>query len=394
VSSGSQVKNTVSKRLVAAMLRWYGSNARDLPWRRTRDPYAIWVSEIMLQQTQVQTVIPYWERWMKALPDVKSLARAKPERIHKLWEGLGYYTRVRNMQRAAERIVSVHSERFPEDFDEVLALPGVGRYTAGAICSIAFDQPKPILDGNVMRVLTRLFGIEGDPRSRPVNDSLWRLADLLVNQAATEAKKSDRAASHLNQSLMEIGARVCIPRQPRCGECPVRKDCVAFKQGRVEKLPQLPPRVSMTPRRFAAFVAERNERFLVRQRPDGVVNAKLWEFPNSEVKPTEPNIIGAAGCVLGVKPTGLAELSRIQHTITRYRITLEVYRAEGDWTDGRVAGRWLTKKELERLAFSSAHKRILALLEIPGTANVPLAALVRSKGREKPAGTPAVPGIN
>ena len=141
------------------MLDWFAANARDLPWRRTRDPYAIWVSEIMLQQTQVKTVIPFWNRWLRELPTIEAAAKAPSEKIHKLWEGLGYYTRVRNLQKAAQVIVEKHGGKFPENFDDVLELPGIGRYTAGAICSIAFNQPTPILDGNVIRVLTRIFGI-------------------------------------------------------------------------------------------------------------------------------------------------------------------------------------------------------------------------------------------
>src|SRR5438067_4512046 len=152
------------RAMVRALLRWFPKNARDLPWRRTRDPYAIWVSEIMLQQTRVKTVVPYWQRWMQALPTIEAVTSARPERIHKLWEGLGYYTRVRNLQKAAQAIVKKHGAKFPREYDAVLALPGIGRYTAGAVCSIAFNQPKPILDGNVIRVLSRLFGIEGDPR--------------------------------------------------------------------------------------------------------------------------------------------------------------------------------------------------------------------------------------
>lgn len=151
-------------RLAPALLAWFEKNARDLPWRRTTDPYAIWVSEIMLQQTQVKTVLGYWERWMRALPTVKALAGAKLVTIHKLWEGLGYYTRVRNMQKAAKEIVAKHRARFPDDYETILELPGIGRYTAGAIASIAFNQPRPILDGNVMRVLARIFGISGNAR--------------------------------------------------------------------------------------------------------------------------------------------------------------------------------------------------------------------------------------
>src|SRR5580700_2037893 len=167
-------------RIVPALLEWFAANARDLPWRRINDPYAVFISEIMLQQTQVKTVIPYYERWMRALPTVADFAKARPERVLKLWEGLGYYRRVRLAQAAARLIIDKHAGRFPEKFDDVLALPGVGRYTAGAICSIAFNQPAPILDGNVIRVLSRLLGIAGDPRSKVVNTKLWRAAQELV----------------------------------------------------------------------------------------------------------------------------------------------------------------------------------------------------------------------
>src|SRR5436190_20222920 len=189
------------KALVPALLTWFKTNARDLPWRCTRDPYAIWISEIMLQQTQVQTVIPYWRRWMRELPTVQSLARARPEKVLKLWEGLGYYTRARNLQKAARIIVDRHGGRFPERFDEVLALPGIGRSTSGAICSIAFNQPTPILDGNVIRVLTRIFGIAENPREKPVADKLWKLAEAFVRAAARNRPDredgSERDASEL-----------------------------------------------------------------------------------------------------------------------------------------------------------------------------------------------------
>src|ERR1051326_6010084 len=171
------------RRLVPRLVAWYAGHARDLPWRRTRDPYAVWIAEIMLQQTQVKTVIRYWERWMRELPDVRALARATPERVLKLWEGLGYYSRARNLRTAAQLIVTQHGGRFPESFNDILALPGVGRYTAGAICSISFNQPAPILDGNVVRVLTRAFGLRQNPREKDTNTTLWRLAELLVPYA-------------------------------------------------------------------------------------------------------------------------------------------------------------------------------------------------------------------
>jgi A/G-specific adenine glycosylase len=356
-----------NRDIVQRLLEWFAQNARPLPWRRTRDPYAIWVSEIMLQQTQVKTVLPYWERWMRALPNLAALAKAKPQTLHKLWEGLGYYTRVRNLQRAARVMVAQHGSRVPNDFEALLALPGIGRYTAGAICSIAFNQPQPILDGNVMRVLTRLCGIAGDPRERATNALLWQLAQELVLQAhaARNTPTSSRSCSHFNQSLMELGALVCTPRQPQCDVCPIAKLCVAYRQDRIHLLPGLSRRVRATPRRFVAFVAQRRSLFLVRQRPAAGVNAHLWEFPNLELPADDSDLKRAARRALGVRPRTLEPLTTIKHSITRYRITLEAYQLadrEAARIPPETEGRWLGRSQLKQLAFTSAHKQILQRL--------------------------------
>lgn len=361
--------------IVPLLLRWFAHHARDLPWRRTRDPYAIWVSEIMLQQTQVKTVIPYWNRWMRELPTVHSLAKANPAKIHKLWEGLGYYTRVRNMQKTARLIVTAHNGNFPSDFDKVLELPGIGRYTAGAVCSIAFNQPRPILDGNVIRVLTRVFGIDGDPKEKTINGQLWDLAECLVSESQrlsapirhTQSKPNNHGrflCSELNQALMELGALICTPRQPRCASCPLEYRCVALSTGRTETLPRLVPRQAQTRRRFVAFVVEHNEKFLVQKRPSGVVNAHLWEFPNVEVAIDDGDPHLACGKALSFTACSLRHLRTLQHTITRYRIQLDVFRASpppNRKMSGR-ANRWFTRKALNRLAFTSAHKKVLANL--------------------------------
>lgn len=415
---------------VSKLLGWFSKSARDLPWRRTRDPYAIWVSEIMLQQTQVKTVIPYWERWMRAMPTVESLAAAKPEVIHKLWEGLGYYTRVRNMQKAAQVIMANHQGQFPRSHKEIFELPGIGRYTAGAISSIAFNEPRPILDGNVIRVLTRLFGVAENPREKLTNEKLWRLAGELVLAAAqTELCGAyPSSCSHLNQALMELGALICTPKQPKCLLCPVREQCVAYRTGRVEQLPNLGARTVATSRHFIAFVIEDRGRFLVRQRPAGVVNGHLWEFPNVEVASGESQISNLKSqrrenphprlggyensamltdAVKAFAQDGLSliipsleKLCVIKHSITRYRITLEAFRAgvkrrtgkamepvlPGNhvdelggnrkkamlesrylvsYPDGLLAGGcWATLEELELLAFTSAHRKVLKCLVV------------------------------
>src|SRR5580658_10202154 len=304
------------KRLALALVTWYALNARALPWRRIKDPYSVFISEIMLQQTQVKTVIPYYERWMRALPTIADFAKARPERVLKLWEGLGYYRRVRLAQDGARLIMKEHSGRFPESFDQVLALPGVGRYTAGAICSIAFNQPTAILDGNVIRVLSRLLAIAGDPRSKPVNQKIWRAAEALVHASGEPAR--------LNQAMMELGALLCLPRQPRCPSCPLRNECVALRQQQVEDYPSQARRAKVTQRRFIALVVSDGGRLLVRQRPASVVNAGLWEFPNVEVDVKTKNL---HPLVAPFAIAARAPFFRVRHSITRYRILLEAYRA-------------------------------------------------------------------
>ena len=380
----------VNKRasvLVPPLLSWFDRTARDLPWRRTKDPYAIWISEIMLQQTQVKTVIPYWERWMKQLPTVQSLARARMQTALKLWEGLGYYTRVRNAQKAAQIIVARHGGVFPRDHAAVLALPGIGRYTAGAICSIAFSQPAPILDGNVTRVLCRVFGIGDDPRERKVNERLWTLAQQLVQAAVSynsprlpgslsqirrtptqqkETKKTKAVASfsseknqasHLNQSMMELGAVICTPRSPRCGVCPIQEHCAAFRLDKTEEWPAAAKRPASVQRRRIAFIVARAGKYLVQQRPTDAVNAGLWEFPGLEVDQRRDDLPRECDGFAINDPTPLC---RVDHTITRYRIRLEAYHAET--TTPKTPGRWLTPAELAKLPFTSAHRKIAECL--------------------------------
>jgi A/G-specific adenine glycosylase len=322
-----------SARLASQIVQWFIKNQRDLPWRRTRDPYAIWVSEIMLQQTQVKTVIPYWDRWMRELPTVRALAEAAPERVLKLWEGLGYYSRARNLQKAAQLLMAERGGVFPEELDQILRLPGVGRYTAGAIASIAFGQAAPILDGNVIRVLARFFGIEGDPKQRVVNEVFWKTAESLV--------ESVEDCSSLNQGLMELGATVCLPRQPRCEICPVRERCLAREENRIDLLPELPAKEKATARFFEASLVRENGRILLRQRPKGVVNSGFWELPNTEIK----RIRKGALCT-------------IRHTITRFRMTLQVVEAEV----GKLEGKWFNLATVSEFPLVSAHRKALVKL--------------------------------
>jgi A/G-specific adenine glycosylase len=337
------------ERIVRKTQLWFEANARDLPWRRTRNPYAIWVSEVMLQQTQVKTVVPYWERWMLLFPNIESLAAAPEEQVLKAWEGLGYYSRARNLQKAARRICSEHGGEFPRLYEEVLGLPGVGRYTAGAICSIAFGEATPILDGNVARVLSRLFTISGPVKYVRTQKKLWGLSDTLV--------KASSNCSALNQGLMELGATVCLPRAPACGSCPLKTDCKARCEQRVDRFPLPSKAIEMRKRQFLAFIIRRNGHLLVRKRSVDAINAGLWEFPNVEVKNQKDieSILASFGI-------DTAPIKTIKHTITRNRITMQAFAPTAKGNDRTLARRfgseWRPMSQLQDLPFSSAHAKL------------------------------------
>ena len=289
----------------------------------------------MLQQTQVSTVIAYWERWMRALPTVQELADAKPAQVLKLWEGLGYYSRARNLQAAAREIVKNHDGQFPRDPADIRSLRGIGRYTAGAISSIAYGLPEPIVDGNVVRILTRIFGIRENPKDKATHEHLWSLAGTLV------AKADDCSA--LNQSLMELGATVCTPRQPDCAACPVARSCVARRENAIVSIPAKGNRTRYENKQIDVFIVTRGNRYLVQQRPTNGVNAGFWEFPNSE----SGNKYSA---LKNGRPFAMA-----RHSITRYRIQLNAYLVRTK--NGK--GTWCTLDELRSLPFSSAHLKLL-----------------------------------
>lgn len=356
--------------IAAALVPWFRQHARDLPWRRTRDPYAIWISEIMLQQTQVKTVIPYWERWMKSLPDLASLAAAPEAQVLKLWEGLGYYSRARNLQKAAQQLIRDHGGCFPNSAADLLALSGVGRYTAGAIASIAFNQAAPILDGNVIRVLTRIHALSGDPRTGALNARLWSLAGDLVTAAAELPHRPSRTAtftgscSVLNQALMELGATVCTPRDPDCPQCPAAALCRAFQKRTVDAYPTPTVRSGPVAVCRAVAVLEQKRRFLLRQRPHGGVNAGYWEFPEWDVPDGSATADTLAGH-LGVRKSELTPLKSVRHSITHHRIQLDVYRVPAGSRLNSVPGdtRWVTRDELHALPLTAAHRKIARQLE-------------------------------
>jgi len=371
-------QHPTAESIVRALLWWFAASARDLPWRRTLDPYAIWVSEVMLQQTRTTVALPYWRRWMRALPTVWALARARPAKLRKLWEGLGYYSRVQNLHRAARHIVRHYEGRFPEDVATLLSLPGVGPYTAGAIASIAFNQPQPILDGNVVRVLSRLFAIQANPRQRQTRARLWELARALVTEAARltspPAIRPRRSARHqavasgfpprtsgpcsaLNQSLMELGAVVCTSRRPRCQVCPLAGFCAAHRLGLSERLPRAERRTPLQTRWLAAFIVRQHGKYLVRQRPKGTVNARFWELPQVNLPGPDTNPARYSRSALGIVPRTGKPLLALTHHITRYRWRVKVF--EGDLVRPLPGARWFTPAQLRRAAFTTMGRKIL-----------------------------------
>ena len=311
----------------------------------------------MLQQTQVKTVLGYYERWMQRFPSVKALAVAEEADVLHAWQGLGYYSRARRLLAGARAVPERHGGELPRDVDALLALPGIGPYSAGAIASIAFGQAAPIVDGNVVRVLCRLLALRGDPARAPLKQELWRLARELV--------PSDKPGE-LNQSLMELGAMICTPTSPRCPECPVREQCQGLAQGIERELPELAKRGAPTELRTAAAYVREGERVLLRQMPaDAARWAGLWVLPFVELEAGETAESGAERALaeLGALGTASSLLRQARHTITRFRITLSVVACELAGGSTLRSGLGLfDPAQVQRLALPSVHARLLRAL--------------------------------
>jgi len=356
-------------RLAGLLVEWFAENARDLPWRRTEDPYAVWVSEVMLQQTQVRTVVPYWTRWMARFPTIAALAAAEEREVLKHWEGLGYYRRARNLWAGARQLADEGEANVPGDWGRILALPGVGPYTAGAIASIAFDQARPILDGNVTRVLARVGAVKASVGLAATRKRLWGMAEALVAAADGERAKLGgvRACSMLNQALMELGATVCAPRSPACGRCPIREHCRGRELGLAESLPRVEARPATLRRATVGLVVGWRSRLLVRQRPDGGVNPGLWEFPTLEL-PEGSEAARLVAEVIGPEG-GATPWFNHKHSITRHRIELRVWRvacaskAAFERLGAKLGAAAMDREALRRLPYPSAQAKILRRLD-------------------------------
>jgi A/G-specific adenine glycosylase len=351
-------KATFRRRLLA----WYQMHARDLAWRQTRDPYRIWLSEIMLQQTTVAMATPHFERFAAAFPTVQDLAAADEQTILRMWEGLGYYRRARNLHAAARQVVSELNGEFPSDVPALMKLPGVGRYTAGAIASFAFDVRAPIVEVNTSRVLARLTAFASNPSNPTGQRHLWRTAEDLL---------PTRGAGRFNYALMELGALVCKPAQPLCDKCPVARHCQAFQQGMQNELPRLPARQKPTAVREAAVVVYKSGHVLLRQRTRGERWELMWDFPRFELESEGPlfareEIVAKVRTQTGVLCDPGNLLTTIRHGVTRFRITLDCYEAQ--FRSGRVRStgdsptRWVKPTGLTDFPLSVSARQLTRLL--------------------------------
>ncbi len=327
------------------LLKWFDRHKRDLPWRGQTDPYAVWISEVMLQQTQVSTVIPYYGRFLKRFPTVRALAKAALPDVLGLWKGLGYYSRARNLHRAAQQIATEHGGQLPRTAAALRELPGFGRYTAGAVASIAFGEEAPIVDGNVARVFSRVHAIDGLPGDKAREQRLWAEAEALV--------KGPRPGT-LNEALMELGATVCLPKGPLCLLCPVSAHCQALKTGRIDELPPAKVRAARKRLELAVAICRRKDRVLLARRPEKGLFGGLWELPTA---PTPEALAELLGGTVGER------LATVERTLTHRDLVLQLYPLQSRGRLERVQGysecRWVTEGETGPLGLSKAMQEVL-----------------------------------
>ncbi len=345
----------MSATLRRALLAWYERNGRDLPWRRTKDAYAVWVSEVMLQQTTVKAVLPYYQGFFTRFPSIAALARASEEDVLTAWSGLGYYHRALNLHRAARHVVLRHGGRFPRALEAALAVPGVGLYTASAVLSIAHDQALPVVDANVRRVLARLLALSG-PEYRRDGPYYNRAEELLDRERPGD----------WNQALMELGALVCLPRNPACAACPVRRLCRGHELGIVDRLPEGRTRRAHVEVVVAAAIVVRDGRVLLVRRPDDGPMGRMWELPQTSLESRGlPDLARELAERHGLQVAPGALVARVRHAITFRRITLEGYRARLRRDAGRDPDRfrWTSARELGSLPVSAATRKLLRSLD-------------------------------
>ncbi|MED1599963.1 A/G-specific adenine glycosylase [Alkalihalophilus marmarensis] len=337
------------------LINWFKENQRTLPWRENKDPYRVWVSEIMLQQTRVDTVIPYYLNFMREFPTLEDLAYAEEDRILKAWEGLGYYSRVRNLQTAVREVVEEYSAAVPDTLKEISALKGVGPYTAGAILSIAYGKPEPAVDGNVMRVLSRVLEIDEDIAKAKTRKTFEAIIYDLIS-------KED--PSSFNQGLMELGALICTPTSPGCLLCPVREHCIAYNKGIQDTLPVKSKKKKAKRKLMAAFVIKDEDgKVLIEKRPDKGLLAGLWQFPNVEVDSHSFNkeeMAEALSLAIG-KPISIRDrIQKVEHVFSHIVWDIDVYTAVIATKEWEKEGlRFVDQYQIEDFAFPVSHQKII-----------------------------------
>lgn len=349
------------------LLKWFHKNARPLPWRKHCRPYEVWVSEIMLQQTQMETVLPYFKTWMKKFPSIESLAESDERKVLKLWEGLGYYSRARNLHESAKRIVRQYNGIFPKSYETILSLKGVGRYSAGAIASIAFNQKKPIVDGNVLRVLSRVYAIKKPIDVEKNKEIFWKLEEALIPEGQ---------ARYFNQALMELGALVCHAENPLCHRCPLSGFCAAFKQNKAENYPVRKNRKKMIKVEASAVVLSRSGKYLVQKRPLGKIMGGLWEFPEWKLARNvklpldtiKRKTLSLARRAFRIQIPTIKHLAAVKRNYTHHNETLHVFSFALPNLENGFKPRhlwphvWVSKHDFRRYPFSSAHAKIVKLI--------------------------------
>lgn len=353
-------KKTASFR--KALLSWYGENKRELPWRKTRDPYAIWISEVMLQQTRVDTVLPYYLNFMEKYPDLKSLAMADPEALLKSWEGLGYYKRLQNLRKTAVFLVDNLDGLFPENLSELKKLPGIGAYTGAALASIAFDEKEAVVDGNVKRVMARLFEDSFPVNANRAHKHFQQYADFLLDP---------ETPGNFNQALMDLGAMICVPGKPLCAKCPVKTLCGAFTSKSQEHFPTRESR-----KRIPFFkvtctaILDREKRILVTKRPETGMLPGFWEFPGGKLEKDEHEEAACKRKIFektGLTPFAFEHLCTVRHAYTHFRIAMAFFVCHTQKTEifpeKTREFRWLPFMELKTLAFPAANRKCMAALE-------------------------------
>jgi A/G-specific adenine glycosylase len=350
---------------VASLLDWYHNNKRDMPWRKTSDPYRIWISEIMLQQTRVDTVIPYYRRFLEAFPTVQDLANADQQTVLKLWEGLGYYSRARNMHQAAIEVQNERNGTIPDSYDELLKLKGIGPYTAAAISSIAFQEQRAVVDGNVIRVMSRFYGIEDDVRRTAVKNQIQQLTDEIIPQ---------EQPGEFNQAVMELGALVCTPRKPLCDSCPLSTACTAYNSAQTETIPYKSKKKKIPHHQIGVgMVTDGDGRLLIALRPDDAMLGGLWEFPGGKKKQGElltDTVRRELQEELGVTVRVNDKFMKLKHAYSHFKITLHAY-----WcviTSGTPEPissnglKWVTLDEISEFPFPKANKVLIEKLQTNG----------------------------